>query len=307
MSLSLKSAFIALLGITNCILTQAVPQTSSFLDFDSRDTFINNTGLTNEVGWDSYSFYIQGKRIFLQSGEFHTWRLPVPALWKDITQKAKAAGLNALSIYVHWHLLNPKEGVIDMSGINDLQPLFDAAKEAGIFIIARPGPYINAETTNGGLPGHVATIPGNPSWNSYNGEIRSNDTYFHEAWQDYWNAVIPVIAKNQITNGGPVIMVQIENEYYNGAGQNEYVAQLRQRALDMGIPSTARTPRTGDLSQQTGGHTTSRSRRKFPSCSQSMFLQHWFFKPTVDHDFLDFKVVHTMPGALRAVMRDADN
>ncbi|KAG6868403.1 hypothetical protein C0993_003639 [Termitomyces sp. T159_Od127] len=51
----------------------------------------------------------------------------------------------------------------------------------------------------------------------------------------WWNALIPVIARNQITNGGPVIMVQIENEYYNGPGQNEYVAQLRQRALDLGI------------------------------------------------------------------------
>ncbi|KAF5381591.1 hypothetical protein D9615_005535 [Tricholomella constricta] len=173
--------------------------------------------------------------VFLQAGEFHTWRLPVPGLWKDITQKAKAAGLNALSIYVHWHLLNPKAGVIDMTGINDLQPLFDAAKEAGIWIIARPGPYINAETTAGGLPGHVATIPGDPYWNPYNGEIRSNDTNFHNAWQDYWNAVIPVIARNQITLGGPVIMLQIENEYYNGPGQNEYVEELRERALDLGI------------------------------------------------------------------------
>ncbi|KAG6916276.1 hypothetical protein DXG01_007562 [Tephrocybe rancida] len=232
---SKRALLVALLGIAGCSrITQAVPQATSF-QLDSRNAFINTTGLTNDVGWDPYSFYVHGKRIFLQSGEFHTWRLPVPALWKDITQKAKAAGLNALSIYVHWHLLNPKKGVIDMTGVNDLQPLFDAAKEAGLFIIARPGPYINAETTNGGLPGHVATIPGDPSWNVYNGEIRSNDTYFHDAWQDYWNAVISVIAKNQITNGGPVIMLQLENEYYNGAGQNEYVAELRQSALDNGI------------------------------------------------------------------------
>ncbi|KAG5721683.1 putative beta-galactosidase A [Termitomyces sp. T112] len=228
-----RSTLITLLGVASCLRTLAVPQENSFPG--SSNTFINTTGLTDIVGWDSYSFYVHGRRIFLQSGEFHTWRLPVPALWKDIVQKAKAAGLNALSIYIHWHLLNPKKGVVDMTGINDLQPLFDAAKEAGLFVIARPGPYINAETTTGGLPGHVATIPGDPFWNPYNGEIRSNDTYYHDAWQDYWNAVIPVIAENQITNGGPVIMVQIENEYYNGPGQNEYVAQLRQRALDLGI------------------------------------------------------------------------
>ncbi|KAG6901783.1 hypothetical protein C0995_008029 [Termitomyces sp. Mi166 len=229
------STLIALLGVANCLWTLAISQANSFLA--PSDTFINSTGLTDKVGWDPYSFYIHGQRIFLQSGEFHTWRLPVPALWKDITQKAKAAGFNALSIYVHWHLLNPKKGVVDLTGINELQPLFDAAKEAGLFIIARPGPYINAETTTGGLPGHVTTVPGDPFWNPYNGEMRSNDTFYHDAWQDYWNAVIPVIAKNQITNGGPVIMVQIENEYYNGPGQNEYVAQLRQRALDLGIVS----------------------------------------------------------------------
>ncbi|KAG6879299.1 hypothetical protein C0992_003784 [Termitomyces sp. T32_za158] len=180
---SLGNALVALLGVANCLQTLASAPTYPVPSLN--DTFINSTGLTDIVGWDSYSFYVHGKRIFLQSGEFHTWRLPVPALWKDIAQKAKAAGLNALSIYVHWHLLNPKKGTVDMTGINDLQPLFDAAKEAGLFVIARPGPYINAETTTGGLPGHVATIPGDPTWNPYNGEIRSNDTFYHNAWQDY--------------------------------------------------------------------------------------------------------------------------
>lgn len=132
----LKIALVALLGIASGTAAK-----SGLLSLTPR-SFINNTGLTNTVGWDPYSFFIHDKRIFLHSGEFHTWRLPVPDLWKDITQKAKAAGLNALSIYVHWGILNPKAGVIDMTGINDLQPLFDAAKEAGLFIIARPGPYI---------------------------------------------------------------------------------------------------------------------------------------------------------------------
>ncbi|GLB41157.1 putative beta-galactosidase [Lyophyllum shimeji] len=231
---TLKSAFLALLAILNGIGLAANPHLSS-LHLRQSNGNINNTGLTTDIGWDPYSFFIHGKRIFLQSGEFHTWRLPVPGLWKDVTQKAKAAGLNAISIYIHWGLLNPRQGVIDMTGINDLQPLFDAAKDAGLWVIARPGPYINAETHTGGVPGHVVTIPGDPIWNPYNGELRSNDTNFHNAWQDYWNAVITVIAKNQITHGGPVIMVQIENEYYNGPGQNEYVAQLRQRAIDLGI------------------------------------------------------------------------
>jgi hypothetical protein len=105
-------------------------------------------GYTSEVQWDGYSFSIQTpdqttpQRIFLQSGEWHPWRLPVPELWPDIFQKAKAAGLNGISFYCHWGMMNPKDDVLDMDGINNLQPFFDAAKEAGLWVIARPGPYI---------------------------------------------------------------------------------------------------------------------------------------------------------------------
>jgi beta-galactosidase GanA len=63
-------------------------------------------------------------------------------MWKDVVRKAKAAGLNAISIYFHWAMSNPKSGVVDLTGINDYQPFFDAANEAGIWVIARPGPYI---------------------------------------------------------------------------------------------------------------------------------------------------------------------
>ncbi|KAE9408700.1 glycoside hydrolase family 35 protein [Gymnopus androsaceus JB14] len=196
---------------------------------------LSYNGLTTAIEWDNYSFFILGNRTFIQSGEFHMWRLPVPSLWRDIIQKAKAAGLNTISVYFHWGLINPRPGEVDLTGINDYQPFFDAAKEEGIWVIARPGPYINSETSTGGIPGHVAWIPGDPPWNLYNGELRSNDTFYHAAWQDYWTGVISLISKNQVTNGGPVILLQIENEYYNGPGQNQYVDQLRQRAIQLGV------------------------------------------------------------------------
>ncbi|KAJ6472283.1 glycoside hydrolase family 35 protein [Mycena vitilis] len=195
----------------------------------------SNNSLTTAVEWDDYSFFVFGNRTFIQSGEFHMWRLPVPSLWRDIVQKAKAAGLNTISIYFHWGLTNPRPGEVDLTGINDFQPFFDAAKEEGMWVIARPGPYINSETSTGGIPGHVAWLPGDPSWNTYNGELRSNDTIFHDAWQEYWTGVISLIERNQVTNGGPVILLQIENEYYNGPGQNEYVDQLRTRAVELGV------------------------------------------------------------------------
>ena len=77
--------------------------------------------------------------IKYSSGEFHTFRLPVPSLWLDILQKVKAAGLNAISVYTHMGLINPAPGVVDFGGFRALQPLYDAAKAAGIWIVLRPG------------------------------------------------------------------------------------------------------------------------------------------------------------------------
>ncbi|POW09895.1 hypothetical protein PSTT_06482 [Puccinia striiformis] len=99
------------------------------------------------VSWDRHSMLIEGERVFIQSGEFHTWRLPVVSQWTDILQKFSAAGLNTVSIYGKG-LVNPINGTTDWQGFKSLQPLFDAARSAGLFVIVRPGPYINAETTD---------------------------------------------------------------------------------------------------------------------------------------------------------------
>ncbi|KAF7353098.1 Beta-galactosidase [Mycena venus] len=95
-------------------------------------------------------------------------------------------------------------GEISFDGFRDLQPFFDAAMKAGLYVIARPGPYINAETTGGGFPGWGTYTPG--LW-------RTSNTSYVEAYTGYMKAIGAQIAKNQITNGGPVILVQTENEY----------------------------------------------------------------------------------------------
>ena len=74
------------------------------------------------------------------SGEFHPFRLPVPALWLDVFQKIKAVGYNCVSFYTDWALLEGKPGQYTAEGIFDLQPFFDAAQTAGIYLLARPGP-----------------------------------------------------------------------------------------------------------------------------------------------------------------------
>src|SRR3954453_3033313 len=96
------------------------------------------------VTWDQFSLKIDGKRLYVWSGEFHYWRLPSPDLWRDVLEKMKAGGFNAVSIYFDWGYHSPKPGVYDFTGVRDAEKLLAIADEVGIYVIARPGPYINA-------------------------------------------------------------------------------------------------------------------------------------------------------------------
>ncbi|ESK93618.1 glycoside hydrolase family 35 protein [Moniliophthora roreri MCA 2997] len=156
------------------------------------------------VTWDQYSLIVNGKRLAIYGGEVHPYRMPVHSLYLDVLQKMKSAGFNAVSIYVFWGIVEPKRGEVAFEGIRDLQPFFDAAKEAGLYLIARPGPYINAETSGGGFPGWGTYTPG--LW-------RTSNTSYVEAYQNYMKTVGSLVAKNEITKGGPVILFQAENEY----------------------------------------------------------------------------------------------
>lgn len=99
--------------------------------------------LQDVVTFDEHSLFIHGERVMVFSGELHPYRLPVPSLWADVLQKVKALGLNAVSIYIDWAQLEGKPGDFSAEGIFDYAAFFDAAKEAGLYVIARPGPYIS--------------------------------------------------------------------------------------------------------------------------------------------------------------------
>ncbi|CAE6498012.1 unnamed protein product [Rhizoctonia solani] len=163
-----------------------------------------SSGYTDAVQWDKYSLFVHGQRVFVWSGEFHPWRLPVPSLWPDIFQKMKAAGFNTVSIYIHWGTISPSKDVIDMNHYRDVKPVFEAAKAAGIFLIYRPGPYINAETSAGGIPHWVTQIQGH---------LRTNSSDYAAAWAPYVKAVSEAVKGYQVNEGGPVVAIQIENEY----------------------------------------------------------------------------------------------
>lgn len=103
--------------------------------------------LQDIVTWDEHSLFINGTRVMVFSGEFHPYRLPVPSLWTDVLEKVKALGLDAVSIYVDWAQLEGKPGEFRAEGIFDYGAFLDAAKEVGLYVTARPGPYISKLTT----------------------------------------------------------------------------------------------------------------------------------------------------------------
>ncbi|KAJ3785437.1 glycoside hydrolase family 35 protein [Lentinula aff. detonsa] len=183
----------------------------------ARSNAVLSPRFTDEVSFDNFSLSLQGQRIFLHSGEFHTYRLPVPDLWIDILQKVKAAGLNGVSVYTLMAAINPSRGVVDFNDWRALQPLYDAAKEAGIWITLRPGPYINAESTAGGIAHWITT--------EIAGQLRTNASDYTDAWMDYILGIIDQTAPNQITEGGPVILLQVDNEYNQAEGAG-YFAEL---------------------------------------------------------------------------------
>ncbi|KAJ7627105.1 glycoside hydrolase family 35 protein [Roridomyces roridus] len=212
-----------------------------FRDAPSESHVSLSNEMTPDVQFDSYSLILKGQRVFLHSGEFHTWRLPVPSLWPDILEKAKAAGLNAISIYTHMGLQNPAPGVVDFDGFRALKPLYEAAMAAGLWVVVRPGPYINAETSAGGIAHWITT--------EVSGRLRTNDSDWTASWQQYVKAIAEETAPYQIHRGGPVIAVQIDNEYTQRVeGHGEYYEELMKAFREAGIvvPLTYNDPNQGE-------------------------------------------------------------
>ena len=161
-------------------------------------------GTPKKVAWDQYSLLVDGKRIVVWSGEIHPFRLPNPSLWRDVIQKMKALGFNGVSFYFDWAYHSPKPGVYDFTGIRDMDRLLRIAEEEGMYVIARPGPYVNAELSGGGFPG----------WMFRNkAEARTDDPVYLAAADEWMGHINAIIARHQVTNGGgSVIAYQLENE-----------------------------------------------------------------------------------------------
>ncbi|KAL2162929.1 hypothetical protein VTH06DRAFT_6765 [Thermothelomyces fergusii] len=165
-----------------------------------------DNGLQHEIQWDRRSIVIGGDRLFLFGGEMHPFRLPVPELWEDVLQKIKATGLRMVSIYVHWGFHAPAPGTVDFgTGARNITRFLEAARDAGLYVMVRPGPYINGELNAGGLALWATT--------GEHGALRRNDSAFTAAWTPYQDGIARATRPFQLTEGGTVILYQIENEY----------------------------------------------------------------------------------------------
>jgi beta-galactosidase GanA len=184
-------------------------------------------GPPQQVSYDQHSMLIGGRRVFITAGEFDPWRTPSPSLWLDDLQKMKADGYNAVTVYFDWDYHSPAPGRYDFTGVRDMNQFLNMAQEAGLYVIARPGPYINAETDGGGIPSWVLNAP--------NG-LRTEAEPYLSAARQWLRQIDAIIAAHQIGKGGDVIAYQIENEYTGkSAADVAYMADLEQQARADGI------------------------------------------------------------------------
>jgi hypothetical protein len=178
------------------------------------------------IRYDASCFTINGLDTLVMSGTFHYPRCPKP-LWRDRLQKFKLAGFNTIETYVFWNYHEPQEGKVNLAEFEDFIKL---VHEMGFFLIARPGPYVCAEWERGGFPSWVAArqFP-----------LRSTHPESLRTSQHWYEEVLPIIQKHQITMGGPIIMVQVENEYdywpLPDADKREYIRALAQMVWSAGI------------------------------------------------------------------------
>ncbi len=173
-----------------------------------------------KLTFDDKNFYIDGVPTYFNCGEFHYFRVPKQD-WKRRMQLLKAAGGNAVATYIPWSVHEPVEGTFlfdQGDGITDLTDFLECAKEVGLYVVARPGPYSYSELMRHGLPSWlIRDYPQILSCRRDGSQHGSaNVSYIHpvflEKARNFYRKVCPVIAKYTLKNDGPVAVVQLDNE-----------------------------------------------------------------------------------------------
>ncbi|MBR6780686.1 MAG: beta-galactosidase [Clostridia bacterium] len=171
------------------------------------------------------AFYFDNEPMQILSGAIHYFRI-LPQYWENRLRKLAACGLNTVETYVPWNLHELHENEFDFSGILDIEKFLEIAHDLGLKAIVRPSPYICAEWEFGGLP----------AWLLKTGcALRCSDPVFLEKVGRYYDELIPRIARLQCTKGGPVIAMQIENEYGSYGNDKVYLNFLADKMRENGI------------------------------------------------------------------------
>lgn len=179
---------------------------------------------TFEIGEEH--FLLDGEPFRVLSAALHYFRIH-PDQWADRIEKARLMGLNTIETYVAWNQHAPTPDVFDTDGANDLVRFLELVADAGMHAIVRPGPYICAEWDNGGLPGWL--------FEDRDIRLRSSDPAYLHAVRGYMDALLPLLAPLQIDSGGPIILMQIENEYGAYGSDKAYLQWLVDITLAHGI------------------------------------------------------------------------
>ncbi|GAA2631962.1 beta-galactosidase family protein [Actinomadura fulvescens] len=172
--------------------------------------------------------YLDERPFQVLSGAMHYFRT-LPEQWPDRLAKLRGMGLNTVETYVPWNLHEPAPGTFDFTGLADVEGFLRAAADAGLYAIVRPGPYICAEWENGGLPAWLRADQEIP--------LRCMDPRYLGPVDRFFDELLPRVARHQVTRGGNVLMVQVENEYGSYGDDHDYLRYLadglRRRGIDV--------------------------------------------------------------------------
>lgn len=177
-----------------------------------------------EIG--ASDFLLDGKPFRILSGALHYFRVH-PDSWADRIEKARLMGLNTIETYVPWNAHSPRPGSFDTAGMLDLERFLREVADAGLYAIVRPGPYICAEWDNGGLPAWLFREP--------DLGVRRNEPRFMAAVEEYLSQVLRIVAPLQVDQGGPVLLVQVENEYGAFGDDQTYLKSIAEIIRGAGI------------------------------------------------------------------------
>ena len=198
-TLSLIRTVVAAVAMTVCSAAVAAPRGGTFTTGDK-------------------TFMLNGKPFVVKAAELHYPRIPRP-YWEHRIKMCRSLGMNTVCLYVFWNIHEQREGEYDFTGQNDIAEFCRLAQKNGMYVIVRPGPYVCAEWEMGGLPWWLLK--------KKDIRLREQDPYFMERVERFMKKVGEQLAPLTIQRGGPIIMVQVENEYGSYGEDKPYVSAIR--------------------------------------------------------------------------------